>query len=262
MINKLALALIRVYKRNISPIKGFNCAHRAFHGGDTCSVAVTKIIKKNGLFLGLSSIRKRFKECSHAAKNLAITQTAELSCGDAGGCLDSSPGGCFEGGGGSTDVTPTSSSSSCSILGLFVLFFSLGNPIKFAIILILSSTCLGGGYLLYGNKVAEVGIKIKDVALEDKDRKLSLVMDSELPDYQIILLVNNKKILSSVQHNSSAGDWLYMNIPVPFDLNDLQKITVVNKQLLLDKKLESVNYPIYSKESNKFEYDIDQRWSF
>ena len=76
MINKLAILLIRFYERFISPRKGFHCAHREMHGGDTCSVAVRKIIEINGLYSGFRLIQRRFAKSarSHPAEFRHITE--------------------------------------------------------------------------------------------------------------------------------------------------------------------------------------------
>lgn len=58
---------IGVYQRWISPRKGFCCAHRVLHTGDSCSEAVKKIIGACGIAAGMPRIRQRFIECREAA---------------------------------------------------------------------------------------------------------------------------------------------------------------------------------------------------
>ena len=58
--------LIHFYQKYISPYKGFRCAHGAYYGGDSCSGAVSKIIRRKGLINGFTAIKNQFRRCSHA----------------------------------------------------------------------------------------------------------------------------------------------------------------------------------------------------
>jgi uncharacterized protein len=58
--------LIFAYQRFVSPYKGFCCAHRALHGGSSCSEAVRQVVLERGLMGALPSIRARFHACKHA----------------------------------------------------------------------------------------------------------------------------------------------------------------------------------------------------
>lgn len=73
---RVAIGMIRFYQRRISPIKGFRCAHRALHGGDSCSEAILKLVQARGVWNCLPAVRQRFRECSLAARvyrlNLAM----------------------------------------------------------------------------------------------------------------------------------------------------------------------------------------------
>lgn len=62
----LAIGLINVYQRYLSPHKGFCCAHAALHQGDSCSQAIKTSIKTNGVFAGYGLIRRRLDECKAA----------------------------------------------------------------------------------------------------------------------------------------------------------------------------------------------------
>lgn len=65
---QMAIGLIRFYQRWISPIKGFRCAHRALHGGDSCSEAILKLVQARGVWSCLPDVRHRFRECALAAR--------------------------------------------------------------------------------------------------------------------------------------------------------------------------------------------------
>ncbi|MCI2238308.1 MULTISPECIES: membrane protein insertion efficiency factor YidD [Kineococcus] len=63
-------ALCDVYQRRISPRKGYACAHRVAHGGDSCSGAVRSIVRSRGLLGGAVPSAVRFLACYQAASLL------------------------------------------------------------------------------------------------------------------------------------------------------------------------------------------------
>nr|WP_313926652.1 membrane protein insertion efficiency factor YidD [Anabaena sp. FACHB-1237] len=58
------------YQRYISPHKGFRCAHRVLHGGESCSQYVKRQVAENGLKMAFFQARKRFEECKQANQTL------------------------------------------------------------------------------------------------------------------------------------------------------------------------------------------------
>ena len=73
-------AAIRQYQRHLSPRKGWGCAHRVAHGGDSCSVAVRDIVRRRGLVRGLRPTVLRFVACSQAASLLLASETRGVCC--------------------------------------------------------------------------------------------------------------------------------------------------------------------------------------
>lgn len=69
-MNKIALEIIRLYQRHISPKKGYRCAYGKLHDTYGCSGHIKNIIKKEGLISGFSKIQLQFKHCSEAAEEL------------------------------------------------------------------------------------------------------------------------------------------------------------------------------------------------
>ncbi|MFD1730078.1 membrane protein insertion efficiency factor YidD [Deinococcus malanensis] len=65
-LDALALRAIRFYGRHLSPRKGFCCARAAVHGGESCSAAVARIIRDDGLIAGRRRVAERFAECRQA----------------------------------------------------------------------------------------------------------------------------------------------------------------------------------------------------
>ncbi|HHU38454.1 MAG TPA: membrane protein insertion efficiency factor YidD [Propionibacterium sp.] len=69
---RLADAAIGGYQRHLSPRKGYQCAHGALHGGDTCSAAVRRIVRERGVLGGLRPTVAQFVACYQAAALLKL----------------------------------------------------------------------------------------------------------------------------------------------------------------------------------------------
>lgn len=70
----MAVAAIEYYQKNISPKKGYSCAHGALHNGPSCSSFSKAEIVNQGLFWGAISTIRRFHQCWQASKMLKIKQ--------------------------------------------------------------------------------------------------------------------------------------------------------------------------------------------
>jgi Putative membrane protein insertion efficiency factor len=74
IIDSLAIAAITGYQRYLSPYKGFRCAHRVLHQGESCSQYVKREVQAEGLLVALRRSRSvsgresrvRFAECKEA----------------------------------------------------------------------------------------------------------------------------------------------------------------------------------------------------
>lgn len=62
--------LINFYQRQISPHKGFSCAYRILHRGESCSQYVKGVIQTRGLLPAIPLIRERFRDCQQASQIL------------------------------------------------------------------------------------------------------------------------------------------------------------------------------------------------
>ncbi len=71
LLDSLALAALTLYQRHLSPRKGYCCAHRALHGGPSCSALARQAITRDGLWSALSTIRNRLWACRAAARQLS-----------------------------------------------------------------------------------------------------------------------------------------------------------------------------------------------
>ena len=60
------LLAIRVYKKYLSPHKGFNCAHRVLHQGQSCSSYFYSCITEQSLSMACLSFQQRLQDCQQA----------------------------------------------------------------------------------------------------------------------------------------------------------------------------------------------------
>jgi putative component of membrane protein insertase Oxa1/YidC/SpoIIIJ protein YidD len=67
---RIGVTAITGYQRYISPHKGFRCAHRVLHGGESCSGYVKRQITENGLKTAFFRTKHRFKACKQANRIL------------------------------------------------------------------------------------------------------------------------------------------------------------------------------------------------
>ena len=61
-----AAALITAYQRYLSPLKGYSCAHRVLHHGESCSQYVKRTILERGLSDAWPQTQQRFRDCRSA----------------------------------------------------------------------------------------------------------------------------------------------------------------------------------------------------
>jgi len=98
------LAAISAYQRYLSPRKGFCCAYRAHTGRKSCSTLGFRAVRRYGVVLGLTVLRRRLYLCGVAHRRYAVpcrrplrSQRGDcdvgcdlpvdaISCCDAGSC--------------------------------------------------------------------------------------------------------------------------------------------------------------------------------
>lgn len=62
-LDALLVGLINFYQTHLSPLKGFRCAHRARHGGPSCSQFVKNAIRRGGATAGWTALKRRAAAC-------------------------------------------------------------------------------------------------------------------------------------------------------------------------------------------------------
>jgi uncharacterized protein len=62
----LALAGVGVYRRYVSPHKGFSCAMRVHRGGPSCSAFAERVLRRFGVWRGVVLLRRRLARCGQA----------------------------------------------------------------------------------------------------------------------------------------------------------------------------------------------------
>ncbi len=65
----LLLAAIRMYRRYLSPYKGFSCAWRIATGGESCSAYGYRVISRHGTKVGIGLLRRRMAACGDAHRH-------------------------------------------------------------------------------------------------------------------------------------------------------------------------------------------------
>ena len=67
LLDRTLCAGIKGYQRYLSPYKGFCCAYRVCHGGESCSQFVRNSILQYGAFAAYGVSRRRLRDCKQAA---------------------------------------------------------------------------------------------------------------------------------------------------------------------------------------------------
>ena len=63
MTDAMALAAIRLYRRHLSPRKGFRCAWGVATGRDSCSGVGLRAVRRSGWWRGAQLLRRQFDRC-------------------------------------------------------------------------------------------------------------------------------------------------------------------------------------------------------
>lgn len=240
----IALALIVIYQKAISPVKGFSCAHRYQHGGLSCSEYVKQVVLRKGIVSGYREIRSRFHACKSAALEVQRKslrhQTGVLdcgfdSCGDIGN-IDS----CFGDSGAQGD---TGKSSIVIIL-----------PAGLLIILLI----LAGAFWVKEPRVSAIDIRLIENQQEAQEQGIARLLGGKQPDYQVVFIVDGRKIVTNTLPDSSAKTWLRLELNSDFKIADLEQMTILNKQLLKDIVLETINNPQRQGSGEYYEYRLSE----
>ncbi len=75
--------LITGYQTYLSPHKGFSCAYRIWHGDESCSQHVKRVVMEQGFRAALPLVRSRFNECKVANQSLRQRRLWTLSLSSA-----------------------------------------------------------------------------------------------------------------------------------------------------------------------------------
>lgn len=92
---RVALGMIDLYQRWVSPHKGWRCAHALHTGRRGCSALGARAIRRHGVWRGLGVLRRRFDACALSHEQLRLARAARLhpqagvcdfDCGPVDGC--------------------------------------------------------------------------------------------------------------------------------------------------------------------------------
>lgn len=73
----LAVGAIGVYRRYLSPWKGFRCAHAALHGRGSCSDFGLRVYERHPFATATALMRRRFAACRRAYLTLVAGSRSE-----------------------------------------------------------------------------------------------------------------------------------------------------------------------------------------
>ncbi|MBY0446164.1 MAG: membrane protein insertion efficiency factor YidD [Burkholderiales bacterium] len=83
----ILLLFIQIYKKYLSPYKGFSCAYHAHTGRASCSTLGLRTIRRHGAFAGLVILRQRMHRCGQVyrqhtplQRRPAIAQRGDCDC--------------------------------------------------------------------------------------------------------------------------------------------------------------------------------------
>lgn len=81
-MNAIAVSAIHLYRRHISPRKGFRCAHHVLHGCGSCSDFGLQVFARRPFAQAFVMQRRRFQECVQAKQVLILAAIAAAEGGD------------------------------------------------------------------------------------------------------------------------------------------------------------------------------------
>lgn len=77
MLRQFIVFAIGWYQEYVSPYKGYYCAHRVLHAGESCSQYAKRSFLEQDLVGAVKASQKRFRRCEKAAKILATQNDLE-----------------------------------------------------------------------------------------------------------------------------------------------------------------------------------------
>jgi putative component of membrane protein insertase Oxa1/YidC/SpoIIIJ protein YidD len=76
-VSSVAVGAISLYRRHLSPRKGFRCAHDAVHGSGSCSDFGLRVFIRHDVMFGAKLLRVRFGQCGDAYASILATASKE-----------------------------------------------------------------------------------------------------------------------------------------------------------------------------------------
>ena len=258
----LFAALITVYQRWLSPLKGFDCAYRIRHQSESCSHAVRALILKHGFIKALPLIRSRFSQCRKAYNDLKsgylVPEKADLPCDlscdapvdccNSASELDDCGVGCDD----FFDLLKgwrrlSSRAKRRVVVGFLLILFVLS-------------------YVFYGRAISAV--YLTDLGFENQGF-IAKLAQREQPQVRVLLVVDGEKIYTEIAELSSTD--ITYRLPLEdslfsFDIQRLEvidaRINVANELFVVGQVLEAFDAPNQSGQGKRFKYRLKRRWHF
>lgn len=261
----LALWAIGFYQRQLSPRKGYRCAHHQLYRQETCSNFVKRHIAQHGCKGAWPKIRQRFKECRHAAELLHNLRQADLPC-------DVSFGDCDICSGLDGDTGSKRGTSVCS-LPCDIIFDCSGRKRQqrqWALIGVLSSALLLS-YWFYGRQVTTVIITDHNPAATSITQSIwQRLTEREQPRLRVMLEADGKKFYSEIQDLAEHADaaqgiiFEFKNGPLAYSLQLMEvqdaRLQLGGDLMVIGQVLEAYPSPAVAGQGERFEFQIKRRW--
>jgi hypothetical protein len=107
-----------------------------------------------------------------------------------------------------------------------------------------------------GPHIRTIDIRLIENQQEAQEEGRERLLSGDNPDYQVIFFVKGNKIMTNTLCNSTARSWLSLQPERNFEIADIDKFHIVNKQVLEDKVLETVFDPELRGIGQYYEYRI------
>ena len=253
------IALISLYQRFLSPLKGYGCAYRIRHQSNSCSGAVKSLLAQHGVIKSIPLIRLRFRACRHAYDDLkagyippySADLPCDFPCGDgAFDCASSAGAGC----------------DYCDVLDVIAEWKRLSARTKRRIIAVVLLVLLGLSYWFYGRAVSTV--YLTDLGQEQLSF-IDRLSQRDAPKVRVLLVVNGKKFYTDIVQLDSTETAYRLELEKSLYDTDIDRLEVLdarvnfaNQLVLVDQVIEVFENPEKKGVGQRFKYHFKRRWHF
>ncbi len=249
--------IVETYQRFISPYKGFNCAHHAIYGEETCSNAIKSLVSEHGLVAAWPKIVARFAAC-RAAANLAQLQL-KLPKSDLGCDIGCDPGIADCGSGVSKTTVCIAPCDLLAGLGA-----ASRKTQRRVFIVALTAVCVSS-YWFYGRDVSAIVLS----PLSSKQTLIEKLTQRQEPQLRVMLVVGGQKYYSETRtlvDDNTAISLPFLDGPSSYKIDSLEvhdaRFKLGTKLLVVGQVLDQHSRPASSGVGENYRFELKRRWHF